>query len=216
MQVDSVDSHRTFITQNGAPRQALYQDSVHLSSKGTARLAVNFKYVLPQPQRPSSDELAGNVDPSREQTGAPSNHLGSFGNLGNAKGFPCAEPKIHSRQSEGSRKPSVVPTLLTEDFPPLPTHDQLQPSLLTTDHPLPAALSGSRPLVHADNLSEDASFAAHNTQSRFSHNVRPSFPVPMAASNFVPPLKYPGYMFPDYSHPSFPLPYLYPPYTLPS
>ena len=45
----------TFTTQSGAPRKALYRDQLHPSAKGTAKIAVAFKYANQPPVHTDND-----------------------------------------------------------------------------------------------------------------------------------------------------------------
>lgn len=206
-----IDNNRTFITQNGAPRQALYNDAIHPSIKGTARLAVNFKQILPQLPSSPVNEFTNHVTPPVDQTRAPPTRP-IVHNMGFPRKIPRPEFKGDSRQTVMSRNSRGPPTSSVADFPLLSSQRNPPEAPHNIKHLHHDPPPGSRTQDRVEDYAGEALAAPVHCKSWYDGNLQPPFPAPTVPPQLPPFPAYPSSINPNNPYPRFPGPYPYPPY----
>ena len=205
--VDMVDHHGSFVTRNGAPRQALYKDVTHPSARGTACIALKFKCVLPQAQRPRLDgPIMGSARETDRERQAP---LLERTNTGN-RIIKQRHPRMSPNPSNGFLTHGTPDLSSPDDFPSLNPQNRSQTTQNEHVQGQQAARHTSRQRETLNNPTNEFSSSIDNNISHvgsnvgFPHNTPVSAPFPIA-----PQLLYPGLMF-NPAQSRYPVPYPYP------
>lgn len=180
LHVDMVDHYGTFVTRNGAPRQALYKDVTHPSARGTVCLAVDFKRVLPQAERPRVDDSLRIPGPTRENM-HPRHDPTISHNYPRRRQYHNVAPRTADVENPGVPSMSSV-----ADFPHLPSHNRSQ------------AASSENFQNNNSHLRLEANVCP------------PYEPPISAPSTLAPQLPYPGLLLSDPTFSSYPFPHSYP------
>lgn len=127
--VTFIDNRSSFLTQNGAPRKALYRDAIHPSAAGTAQLACNLKGESPA----ATNSYHHSLQPERPERQY--QHLPDRQSMHQSSRQPPSQSLRQSRQFwSGADASSHPPSYPTNTYPPPPG-----------DHPHFPPLASRRP-----------------------------------------------------------------------
>ena len=205
LNVDMIDNAKSFVTQNGAPRQALYRpkDAIHPSARGTACLALNFKRFLPQ-NKPHSVDSHDHRDSLRHPQHVNHSSYSLRSQDSNFRKISSPQLRVDPGQT-GYRNLQNPPPCSVEEFPSL--HRVTRPhranmlGSLGQSWPL-----DSRPTEFLENTKSMEETTQQGNNSHFSEHCRYLSLLPSIFT--VPSLQiHTQHVFPTLPHPMLYLPY---------